>query len=56
MPPKSNIVISSHVRKKLSEVKAKYSSVRRVSNKQNNVFVKEVHYGLMSLQLKKSTK
>ena len=55
MPPKSNIVILSPVRKKLSEVKAKYSSVRRVSNKQNNVFVKEVHYGLMSLQLKKST-
>ena len=41
--------------KKLSEVKAKYSSGRSVSNKQNNVFVKEFHYGLMSLQLKKST-
>jgi hypothetical protein len=55
MPPKNNTVLSSPVRKKISEVKAKYSSIRRVSNKQNNVFAKEYHYGLMSLQLKKST-
>ncbi len=55
MAPKNNTVSSSHVQKKISEVKAKYSSGRSVSNKQNKVFVKEFHYGLMSLQLKKST-
>jgi hypothetical protein len=53
MPPKSNTVLLSPVQKRLSEVKAKYSPLRRASNKHNQMYEKGFPYGLMSLQLKK---
>ncbi len=39
MPPKKDIALQSSVRKKISEVKAKYSPLRRASTKRSHVYV-----------------
>jgi len=39
--------------KSLSDVKVKYSPVKKLNNKNNNVFVKGYKFGLMTLEFKK---
>jgi hypothetical protein len=44
---------SNLIRKKVENVKFKYSPQKKNLNKYNQVFVKEYKFGLLSLQLKK---
>ena len=44
---------SNLIRKKVENVKFKYSPQKKNLNKYNQVFVKEFKFGLLSLQLKK---
>jgi hypothetical protein len=43
----------SPAHKSLSDVKAKYSPIKKLNNKHNNVFVKGYKFGLMTLEFKK---
>ena len=42
-------------RKDLGSIKLKFSPVKKMSSKHNNVFIKGFKFGLMCLELKKST-
>jgi hypothetical protein len=44
---------TSPARKSLTDVKVKYSPVKKKNNKYNNVFVKGYKFGLMTLEFKK---
>ena len=55
MTPEKDIQNNYPKRKKLSEVKTKYSPMRKNMNNVNNGYVKGYKFGLMSLQLKKSS-
>lgn len=55
MAPKKNDVPSYPTRKKFSEVKTKYSPIKKTSTRTNNAYVKGFKFGLISLQLKKGS-
>lgn len=54
MTPKKETKSTFPTRKNLSEVKTKYSPLKRTNSNVNNAYVKGFKFGLMSLQLKKS--
>ncbi len=53
MPPKCNTVLLSPVQNKLSEVKAKYSPLRRASNKHNQMYEEGFPQGVIVSAVKK---
>jgi hypothetical protein len=55
MGPNSSNSATTPTRKNLCDVKIRYSPFKKAYNKYKNVLMKEYKFGLLSLELKKST-